>query len=127
MPITIAIEGAGLLEHAECQVEEPSKSKASKKGLKVFGYTWLGAIITLFIPIVHFVTVPAALFLGPLLGFLVYRNNLQRATIICSDASCPACHKPLALTFASDVDEVERSCKSCGTALKVKACEQVSS
>lgn len=129
MPTTVEIESEphGKKVSAACVVEEPTKPGATKKGLKVFGYTWLGAVVTLFIPIVHFVTVPAALLLGPLLGYLTYRNALSRATISCPTATCPACRAPLPLTFASDVTEIERSCKACRALLKIRTSAVVSS
>lgn len=120
MPTTVEIASKGKTVTTSCVVELPTKAKATKKGLKVLLYTWLGALVTIPIPIVHFVTVPAAILLGPLFGFLTYRTALTRASITCPDAACPECAKSLPLAFASDVAEIERTCKGCSSALKIK-------
>lgn len=117
---SVEIRSNGQSTTLSCIIEHPTKGKAVKKGLKVFGLTWLGAIATIAIPIVHWMTVPAGLLLGPVIGFLIYKTNLHRAHFHCPEATCLACQQPLPLVFASDVTDLERTCKNCGAALKIK-------
>lgn len=68
-----------------------TKQRASRFGMRWCGFAWLGALICLPIPGLHFVAVPACLFIGPPLGFVIYRFYRGSTEIISGSASCPQC------------------------------------
>ncbi len=65
--------------------------RAFRLGMKWCGAAWLGALITLPVPLLHFVAVPACLLAGPPLGYVMYRFYRGSTEIISGNGKCPAC------------------------------------
>lgn len=79
--------------------------------------TWGLAVAAVFVPLLHFVLVPALLVAGPLLGLarLRERSTLERIT-----GSCPACERAIAITLRSRLAEsVPFRCEGCGRPLQL--------
>jgi len=100
------------------------RQQAMKKGWYWLLATWGLAAATIFIPIVHFVSVPALLLAGPLVGFLIYKLHLGAVDIVTKDAICPACTQPLALEIAEAAWPLAAKCPRCGAALSITSVPQ---
>ncbi|MFW7379789.1 MAG: hypothetical protein ACOH5I_13335 [Oligoflexus sp.] len=87
--------------------------KAANKGLKWFAGAIIFAIATLPIPIVHFVSTPAGLILGPLIGFIIYRFFKGQEEIRLSQVSCPSCQKKIDLPQNLQLWPVREKCPNC--------------
>jgi len=86
---------------------------------KVLGISWALAVVTLFIPIAHFVLVPLFGLGGPIMAVMKYRvdNVAEKAHGVCPECQqtvdieldpadklpkwtyCPSCNKPLQLMY----------------------------
>ena len=78
---------------------------------------WGLAVAAVFIPVLHFVLVPALVIAGPLLGMarLSERATLERVT-----GACPACDHALALALKGKLAEsVPFRCEACGRPLEL--------
>lgn len=89
------------------------------RALKMLGILWVLALVTLFIPIAHFVLVPTFLIAGPVVAFKRYamKSALEKAGGKCPACGqevtiplepgdrlpkrtyCPACNKPIRLVY----------------------------
>lgn len=58
---------------------------AVKFGFKVWGLVWLATLLSVIVPIVHFITVPTGIILGPFAGFFAYKK--QKAAVATLSAS----------------------------------------
>lgn len=72
-------------------VEYWTRHRASRLGFRWCLGAWVGALIALPIPLLHFVAVPACLLAGPPLGYVMYRFYRGSVEIISGAAKCPAC------------------------------------
>src|SRR5688572_19190049 len=71
-----------------------SPAERRKRALKVLGICWGAALVSVIMPLVHFVLVPGFLVLGPVAAFFVFA---QEAQIQGCESSCPSCGQPLYL------------------------------
>lgn len=90
-----------------------TKQRASRFGLRWCGFAWLGALICLPIPGLHFVAVPACLFIGPPLGFVIYRFYRGSTEILSGTAVCPQCRGERVFTHQTVDWPYNTSCEHC--------------
>ena len=84
--------------------------KKWKKGLRFLFLFWLGALLSLFIPILHFILVPLFLFLG-LGGFLFFFR--KEDCVVHQDISCPLCHKDFSVSSVNVSQFSSLVCSHC--------------
>ncbi len=68
-----------------------SQSERTARALKMLALMWLLAIITVFIPLAHFVLVPAFLIAGPVIAYKRYQMEEHPSN---ADGECPTCKQP---------------------------------
>lgn len=69
-------------------IREWDKKGRIKRALKTLAICWGLMIISILIPIAHFILVPSFLILGPFLAFKVYRTQ---SMLIGGTGKCPHC------------------------------------
>jgi hypothetical protein len=67
------------------------------RALKMLGLMWVLAVVTIFIPIAHFVLVPGFLLAGPVTAVMRFRVAEMTETV---QGECPTCNQ--AMTVAMD-------------------------
>ena len=104
--------------HGESEITRYSKQDAIKKGLRTLGFCYLGAIITLFIPIVHFVATPGLLLIGPIVAFVIYRfyNGLEEVER--HDIPCPKCGEKFSTPGSPSGWPFVDKCQKCGVKIE---------
>jgi len=89
-----------------------------RRAAKAWAGCWGAAIVAVFLPVLHFVLVPALLIGGPLYAMVMMR---EKVTVLGADGNCPACgalQHPRPKAGASD--RMEFRCESCRRALLLK-------
>src|SRR5690242_15102508 len=76
------------------RIQEWDKKARILRALKSLGLCWGLAIVSILIPIAHFVLVPGFLVAGPILAFFVFT---AKSTILGGDSTCPECNSPLTI------------------------------
>lgn len=76
-----------------------SKQQRMTRGLSALGICWGLAVVTLFIPIAHFVLVPGFLIAGPVAGYMRYRltETMEEAT-----GECPTCREQVTIPLEAN-------------------------
>jgi hypothetical protein len=88
-----------------------------KRGLKAFGLNFFAAIISVFVPVLHFFLVPLFLILAFYQGFAKYK---QTRSLNLNLESCPICTRNLDSGLGYlDGDMLRTICSSCGTKLVI--------
>ncbi len=95
-----------------------TKAQARRYALRILGIVWGIGIVTIPIPLIHFVSVPVCLFAGPLMAWLVYRLWSHTEEWV-ADFSCGACQVPMVIKVNRHFDETSRRCR-CGTSWQIK-------
>lgn len=83
---------------------------------KKIGICWLAAVLSIFIPVLHFVLVPAFFILGI---YLFRRSFKARARIIRGEISCPKCRHTIAIAAGALMWPVTEICQSCVNTVRI--------
>jgi len=77
-----------------------TKQQRVARAAKTLGIFWGLAVVTLFIPLAHFVLVPGFFIAGPIVAYLRYRVT---ETVDKASGECPTCHEQVTIQLdASD-------------------------
>lgn len=96
-----------------------TKPMALRKGINWWLTCWAIAIFTIAIPIVHFFSVPILLFLGPVLGFIIYKLHTGTVELVDGKGTCPDCSQTLLFENSTDTWPLTIKCLSCAADLTV--------
>lgn len=116
IPVSIK-NNDGKITSGEMQTTLFNHGECVKRGLQRFGFFWLLAAITLFIPLAHFVLVPGFLIAGPVIAYLTYKATFQRDHIT---GTCPSCEEKITIKLEAK-DELPKwtYCPNCKTPLHI--------
>lgn len=89
-----------------------TKPERTKRALKWLGAFWALALISVFLPLAHFVLVPFFLLTGPLVGAYLYR---QESLLLGGEGTCPQCMQTLPLARGPDRWPSDDMCSLCQT------------
>ena len=92
-----------------------SRADRSATVVRTWALCWLAAVLAVFLPLLHFVLVPARLVGGPLYALSLRHEH---ATLLRATGPCPACGQPV--EFAQPrraVPAVAIRCDGCGRLL----------
>lgn len=85
--------------------------------VKTWAVCWLAAIAAVFLPVLHFILVPALLIFGP---FYALAQGREHTTLMRASGKCPACDAPVVLTQKRRaVPAVAFRCDGCGRPLEL--------
>ena len=93
-------------------VQSWSRKERVKRSLKVLGFTWLLAVLSVFLPIAHFFLVPAFLIAGPIVAHFIYK---QESAVLGGESLCPSCGKLLPIVGGPNKWPLEDLCSNCQT------------
>jgi hypothetical protein len=119
----VAEEQAELVHHdqaapATVHVVGHDRQDRLRRAMLGLGACWGAAILAVFLPLLHFVLVPALVVAGPLVALSQLR---QRVTVLDVDGPCPACGAPIREKLMSDSRlPMALRCESCRRALSVR-------
>ncbi|MBY0575278.1 MAG: hypothetical protein K2P67_01615 [Gallionellaceae bacterium] len=81
------------------QVEFYTTGGAALQGIKMFVLTLLGAILSIVLPGLHFITVPLGILASPFIGFYFFRTRKGAVKRITGDFLCPECQASNYMAF----------------------------
>ena len=118
--IELTVDSAQGTARGNAEVTVVGRELALKKGVIVWLACWAVALVTLPIPIVHFIAPPLLLVLGPVLGFLVFRVCDGASDLAGGTYECPSCGKSWALVPAAASWPLSIACQGCETRLTIR-------
>ena len=102
-----------------CQIEFYSSGDAVLKGMKMFALTLMGAILSVILPGLHFITVPLGILASPFVGIYFYRLAREGAVKrINGDFLCPECQAKNHVAFRG-TPPYSYNCGQCHHGLQV--------
>lgn len=102
------------------QKEVYSGLTARKRAAQTWILCWGGAIGAVFLPLLHFVLVPALLFAGPIAYFVISRS---RAKMLGGQGTCPACQQPFVIGAGQTSSRFYDLCTACRKEVTVEILE----
>jgi hypothetical protein len=103
---------------ATVRVQQHGRPDRLRRAMRAWAGCWGAAVVAVFLPVLHFVLVPALLVGGPLYAMVMMR---ERVTVLGADGDCPACgaaQHPRLKAGASE--RMEFRCESCRRALALR-------
>src|SRR5262249_33361169 len=103
---------------ADLSIAEHGSRDRALRAVRAWVGCWAAAVAAVFIPVLHFVLVPALLLSGPLVALARWREHV---TILGADGPCPACgatQHPRPRSTASE--HMGFRCESCRRALQLR-------
>ena len=105
------IEGTAAI--LEIKATEWSRSEAMKKGLKIGSMVFLGAIASILVPLVHFISVPVGLLAAPIISTIIYKSYVGQLEVTTGNVICPKCQEGISLEKMTFLDHLQVECKKC--------------
>jgi hypothetical protein len=100
----------------EIRVQFWRKRERVVRALKAGGACWGMAIVTVFIPLMHFVLVPTLLLAGPIMVYLTIR---QESVVLGGEGTCPNCKAFLPIAQAAYHFPISDMCTKCQSNIKI--------
>lgn len=97
-----------------------SRQHAVRKGIRAWVICWIIGVVTLPIPLVHFVAPPLLLILGPAVGFVMFRIHNNAVDLVGGEAACPECQAPLVFETRSAQWPMDLACRQCNARLTMQ-------
>lgn len=94
-----------------------SSGERLQRSARVVAVCWGLALVTVFVPILHFVLVPGFLLLGSILGLATW---MESALVLSGEISCPNCSVKLVLPRASESWPKTTRCSGCSYTLSIE-------
>ena len=119
----IESEAAELVHHdraaaATVRVRGHDRRDRVRRALLGLGACWGAAVLAVFLPLLHFVLVPALVVAGPLVALSQLR---QHVTIVDVEGPCPACGAAIREKLDRDARApIELRCEQCRRALTLR-------
>ncbi|GEM_PF-649147 len=110
VPVRLVKSGSSTSTAGEIEIQYWEKRERTLRALKFTGLCWAAAFISIALPIVHFVLVPAFLLLGPIVGLGVLNRESQ---ILRGSGLCPHCQAPFVIAKAPNQLPLSDVCTSC--------------
>jgi hypothetical protein len=103
---------------AAVSLVEHGKRDRVLRAIRALAACWGAAIAAVFVPVLHFVLVPALLLGGPLFAMARWR---ERVTVMGADGNCPACGTPQhPRPRAAAAEHMGFRCEGCRRALELR-------
>jgi hypothetical protein len=100
----------------EIQIQVWSSQERLKRALKAWGMCWAGALISVLIPLAHFILVPSLFLAGPIAAYFIYQ---QQETIQGGEGKCPACKKGFKIVRTTLKWPIQDLCTFCQEAVSI--------
>ena len=98
------------------------KRMRTSRALKFWGYCFGLSIVSIIIPLAHFVLVPGFFLAGPIGAWMISTRTSQ---VLGGESTCPECSAFLPLAPSADHWPLNDLCTGCQRSLKVKKMEKL--
>lgn len=118
-PVVAVLSYPGLPD-APVRVDEAvwTRAQRTQRALQALGLCWAAAVAAVFLPVLHFVLVPALIISGPVAAWARYR---EQRSVLGFEGVCPACSAALVERRAlPSHEEVALRCDACGRGLVLR-------
>lgn len=111
-----ATSNSDRIEYGTAEIHSFSPQAVLAKSLKMLALFWGIALLSVFLPVVHFVLVPLFFILGMVFAF---RARKLRFEIVSGEVLCPNCKAQVTIKNASCAVDHKDICQSCASVIKI--------
>jgi hypothetical protein len=110
IPCPVKVQGDGKESSGEVFIESWSPRVRLIRALKFLGICWGAMVIAVFIPILHFILVPAFFVAGPIVAAIIYQ---QTSVVLGGFGICPYCGEEMSIVRSRDRWPLDDLCDHC--------------
>jgi len=99
------------------RIQEWDKKARTQRALRFWLYCWAASLLSIAIPVAHFILVPGLFLAGPAGAWIV---STQSVAILGGESVCPECGAFLPLSSASDSWPINDLCSACQHRVKIE-------
>jgi hypothetical protein len=111
------INSAGKASPGEVRIQTWDRKQRIMRGLKFLGFCWAMSLITILIPVAHFILVPGFIIAGPIGAWILAG---QARAILGGQGICPSCGEFLRIVRGPDRWPFSDLCPKCQSSVTVK-------
>lgn len=89
-----------------------------KRAVSTLGYVWLGALLAVMVPVLHFALVPALLLVGPIAAVFAFRARVRLDPGI--RVPCPKCASKFSVEYEHYGWPLRLGCRRCFAVLRAR-------
>jgi hypothetical protein len=115
-PVEIVCSRARTVGEVRLQSWSPSGRWA--RAAKTLAVLWGLAIVSVLVPVAHFLLVPGLLVAGPIVAFRIAH---ERSMVLGGEGLCPACGKVVSISRCADEWPLTDMCQHCQGFLQIDA------
>lgn len=104
------------IEFGSADIRNYSPREVLLKSLKTLSLFWGLALLSVLLPVVHFVSVPLLFGLGI---YMTLRTRKLRKEILSGAIACPNCRQPIEIKNAPLFDEHTEICQNCASVVRI--------
>jgi hypothetical protein len=119
--LEIVVESSVTQSFGSVEVRTVPREVALKKAVVAWLACWGIAVLTIPIPIVHFIAPPLLLVLGPIIGFAIYKLYDGASDIVRGEAPCPDCKGVILINPCAESWPMDLACPCCQARLRARA------
>ena len=109
-PCPVKVQGDGKESPGEVFVESWSPRVRLLRALKFLGICWGAMVVAVFVPILHFILVPALFIAGPIVAAVIYQ---QPSVVLGGFGACPYCGQEMQIVRSRDRWPLDDLCDHC--------------
>ncbi|MEK6577722.1 MAG: hypothetical protein AABZ55_00720 [Bdellovibrionota bacterium] len=110
----------GFSETGTVKLQTWNKKDRIARAIKAWFFCWLAAVLSVLIPILHFILVPAFFFSGPIVAFIFYH---QEEILLGGRSRCPACSVDFAIAKMDPHFPLHDICSHCQESVRIEKIE----
>ncbi|MCM2277621.1 MAG: hypothetical protein NDJ89_06050 [Oligoflexia bacterium] len=116
--LAVRLESGESVLPGELWLREWTRRERMLRALKFGGGSWGLALVSVFLPLLHFVLVPAFLIAGPLVAFFVFN---QESLVLGGKGKCPHCGGDFSIRRGAPRFPISDLCTRCQRTVLVRA------
>lgn len=118
-PQALRVASADRQSTGSFTVEHYSPRQALQLGLRMGLKTLLWAVLSIVVPVVHFVSVPLGILAAPIVGLYYFRTRRGAPMSMSAQFDCPECHAANQVSAPKLADRYESTCRHCQQKLEL--------
>lgn len=104
------------IEYGLAEIRNFSPCEILQKSIKQLVMFWGLAIVSVLLPVVHFILVPLFFVMG---AYLAVRARKFKQEIISGSVNCPQCKQPVTIKKSPFLEEHTEICQNCTSVVKI--------
>lgn len=117
--INISIKSQHKIGMGTASLQTWTRQQSLKKGMSSLLACWALAVATILIPIVHFVSVPLLLAVGPLIAYAIFKLHNGTTDLVEIKGVCSNCDTPLQVSRQTASWPIFLACSTCASELSL--------